>query len=214
MLWVLSLVAAVASDCSWIIQGCLMVFCLAGSKLNVIGEKMQNGARIESLVISSLSLVWIVFCATTRSKGRFSLYFHHPVLTAIEFCFMCCVASPCGAVAERCVMLTPLLFISSLFRSLPRWPRSWTPAGSSCWRRRRRSPSSKPRGTTPGWGRRRLSSSWPLVSARCFSYSPPPPSSLHFPQSFPAFPSKLSCQLQKNKTTQTTTAMNLHPEEA
>lgn len=34
-----------------------MVFCLAGSKLNVIGEKMQNGARIESLMISSLSLV-------------------------------------------------------------------------------------------------------------------------------------------------------------
>lgn len=36
-------------------------------------------------------------------------------------------------------------------RSLLRWPRSWTPAGSSCWRRRRRSLNSKLRGTTPGY---------------------------------------------------------------
>lgn len=75
-----------------------------------------------------------------------------------------CVASSCRTVAGCCVMLTAMLthllpclsfflsFLSfSLLRSLLRWPRSWTPAGSSCWRRRRRSLSSKQRGTTPGW---------------------------------------------------------------
>lgn len=45
-----------------------------------------------------------------------------------------------------------LPFLLLLLRSLLRWPRSWTPAGSSCWRRRRRSLSSKLRGTTHGWG--------------------------------------------------------------
>ena len=170
--------------------------------------KMQNGGQIERRT-SGDQWIWSeVFSVQQLAvKVDFLLYFHHPVLTATYFCFMCCVTSPCGDVAECCVMLTSLSLTSSLYRSLLHWPRSWTPAGSSCWRRRRRSPSSKPRGTTPGWGRRRChDEANELVMTCCFSQmlffvSPLPCKFVfsNFLESFPAFPSKLSCQLQKKR---------------
>lgn len=77
----------------------------------------------------------------------------HYMQSAAVVCYIASLyLNPQGTVHEHCVMLTCLYLFSLLLRSLQHWPRSWTPAGNSCWRKRKRYLSSKPRGTTPGWG--------------------------------------------------------------
>ena len=188
---------------------------------------MQNGGQIERRT-SGDQWIWSEVFSVQQLvvKVDFLLYFHHPVLTATYFCFMCCVTSPCGDVAECCVMLTSLSLTSSLYRSLLHWPRSWTPAGSSCWRRRRRSPSSKPRGTTPGWGRRRRhDEANELVMTCCFSQmlffclSPPlQVCVLQLSWKFPSFPLKIVLSAAKKTKTkhkqQLHSVIVLRPEEA
>jgi len=107
--------------------------------------------------------------------SSFFFFFPSPrqLLVKMQWCntASCRIASlHLRAAAGNCVMLAMVLthlFVFSLvlLRSLLHWPRSWTPAGSSCWRRRRRSLSSKPRGTTPGYLKLQHTTSKHLLSS-------------------------------------------------
>lgn len=108
-----------------------------------------------------ISFVSILLSVCRKPRQRAKLMFWQRNKALKNSCGNCShwldfIRRPLHAASSSCipsiVWCLPVCLFSLLLRSLQHWPRSWTPAGNSCWRKRKRYLSSKPRGTTPGWG--------------------------------------------------------------